>query len=73
MDLNNQIGEVRVKQDFGANWQLNVAVLNQIADRNINTAVNSFIPNTTHYHKYRRNLPIVSRQRVLRFGPALPG
>ncbi len=43
VDLNNQIGEVRVKQDFGRNWHLVVGVLNQIADRNINTPVNSFI------------------------------
>ena len=38
--MNNEIGEVRVRQDFGSNWQLNLSVLNQIADRNINTPVN---------------------------------
>ena len=43
VDLNNQIGEVRVKHAFGSNWQLIVGAMNQIADRNINTAVNSFL------------------------------
>jgi iron complex outermembrane receptor protein len=49
VDLNNQIGEVRLKQDIGQNWQLVTGVLNQIADRNINTAVNSFIPTTKNF------------------------
>jgi len=43
VDLNNQISEVRVKQDFSPNWHLVVGGLNQIATRNINTAVNSLI------------------------------
>jgi iron complex outermembrane receptor protein len=43
VDLNNQISEVRVKHNFGPNWQLMVGALNQLADRNINTAVNSFL------------------------------
>ncbi len=43
VDLNNQISEVRVKQDFSRNWQLVVGVLNQLADRNINTPVNSLV------------------------------
>jgi iron complex outermembrane receptor protein len=43
VDLNNQIGEVRVKHNFGSNWQLMAGGLNQMADRNINTAVNSFL------------------------------
>lgn len=40
VDMNNEIGEVRVRQDFGSNWQLTLSVLNQIANRNINTPVN---------------------------------
>ena len=43
VDLNNQISEVRVKQDFGRDWHLIVGALNQIADRDINTPVNSFV------------------------------
>src|SRR6266702_1964583 len=43
VELNNQISEVRVKQDFSPNWHLVVGGLNQIATRNINTAVNSLI------------------------------
>ncbi len=46
VDLNNQISEVRVKQDFSRDWHLVVGVLNQIASRDINTPVNSFV-NTT--------------------------
>ena len=42
VDLNNQIGEARVKHDFNQNWRLIAGVLHQIAVRNINTAVNSF-------------------------------
>jgi iron complex outermembrane receptor protein len=41
VDLNNQIGEVRVNQSFGKNWHLIVGVLQQIADRNVNSVVNS--------------------------------
>ena len=41
VDLNNQIGEVRVKQDFSRDWNLVAGVLQQIAFRDINTAVNS--------------------------------
>jgi iron complex outermembrane recepter protein len=55
VDLNNQIGEVRVKQDFGQNWHLTLGVLHQIADRNINTAVNSFTNNTGSYQTYVAN------------------
>ncbi len=55
VDLNNQIGEIRVKQDFGRNWQLVAGALNQIADRNINTAVNQFTNNTGSYQTYLAN------------------
>jgi len=40
VSMNNQIGEVRVKQDFSPNWHLNVGVLHQIANRDISEAVN---------------------------------
>jgi iron complex outermembrane receptor protein len=40
VDMENQIGEVRVRHDFSPNWQLMLSVLHQIANRNINTPVN---------------------------------
>jgi iron complex outermembrane receptor protein len=43
VNLNNQIGEVRVKQDFTRNWHLVVGAMNQIASRDIDTPVNSFV------------------------------
>ena len=55
VDLTSQIGEVRVKHDFSANWHLVVGVLNQVADRNINTAVNQFIDNNGNYKSYLAN------------------
>ncbi len=55
VDLLSQVGEVRVKHDFSANWHLVVGVLNQIADRNINTAVNQFIDNSGNYKSYLAN------------------
>ena len=55
VDLLSQIGEVRVKHDFSANWHLVVGVLNQIADRNINTAVNQLIDNSGNYKSYLAN------------------
>lgn len=55
VDLLSQIGEVRVKHDFNTNWHLVVGVLNQIADRNINTAVNQFIDNSGDYKSYLAN------------------
>ncbi len=42
VDLNNEIGEVRVQHQISENWHLVAGVLHQIADRDINTAVNSF-------------------------------
>lgn len=45
VDMNNQIGGVRVKHDFRSNWHLVVGALNQIANRNINSAVNQFVNN----------------------------
>ncbi len=46
VDMDNQIGEVRLRQDFSPNWQLMLSVLNQIANRNINTPV-SVLTNTS--------------------------
>ena len=55
VDLLSQIGEVRVKHDFSASWHLVVGVLNQVADRNINTAVNQLIDNNGNYKSYLAN------------------
>jgi len=55
VDLTNQIGEVRVHHDFNGNWKLIAGALHQIADRNINTAVNSFTNNTGSYQSYLAN------------------
>jgi len=55
VDLNNQIGELRVRHDLGANWHLIAGVLHQIANRNINTAVNSFTNNAGSYQTYLAN------------------
>ena len=46
VDMDNEIGEVRVRQEFSPNWQLMLSVLNQIANRNINTPV-SVLTNTS--------------------------
>jgi iron complex outermembrane receptor protein len=55
VDLTSKIGELRVKHQFSANWQLTVGVLNQISDRNINTAVNQLIDNNGNYKSYLAN------------------
>jgi iron complex outermembrane receptor protein len=55
VDMNNQIGEVQVKQDFSPNWHLIVGVLHQIADRNINTPVNAFIDAKGDYQTFEEN------------------
>jgi iron complex outermembrane receptor protein len=55
VDLTSNIGEVRVKHDFSSNWHLVVGVLNQVSDRNINTAVNQFIDNSGNYKSYLAN------------------
>jgi iron complex outermembrane receptor protein len=55
VDLTSQIGEVRVKHDFSSNWHLVVGVLNQVSDRNINTAVNQFMDNSGNYKSYLAN------------------
>jgi iron complex outermembrane recepter protein len=55
VDLLSKIGEVRVKHDFSSNWHLVVGVLNQVSDRDINTAVNQFIDNSGNYKSYLAN------------------
>jgi iron complex outermembrane recepter protein len=50
VDMNNQIGEVRVKHEFSRNWQLMVGVLNQIADRKIDTAVNQLVNKSASFN-----------------------
>lgn len=55
VDLTSQIGEARLKHDFSSHWHLMVGALNQIADRNINTAVNQFIDNQGDYKSYLAN------------------
>ena len=55
VNLTSQIGEFRVKHDFSSNWHLVVGALHQIADRNINTAVNSLTDNTGDYKSYDAN------------------
>jgi iron complex outermembrane receptor protein len=55
VDLTSNIGELRVKHEFGSNWHLVVGALNQVSDRNINTAVNQLINNTGDYKSYLAN------------------
>jgi len=55
VDLTSQIGEMRVKHDFNSNWHLVVGVLNQVSDRNINTAVNQLLDNSGNYKSYLAN------------------
>jgi iron complex outermembrane receptor protein len=55
VDLTSQIGELRVKHDFSANWKLVVGALDQVSDRNINTAVNQLVDNNGNYKSYLAN------------------
>ncbi len=55
VDLSSNIGELRVRHDFSTNWHLIVGGLNQISDRNINTAVNQLIDNNGNYKSYLAN------------------
>lgn len=55
VDLNSKIGEVRLKHDFNTNWHLVVGALDQISDRNINTAVNQLVDNQGDYKSYLAN------------------
>jgi iron complex outermembrane recepter protein len=55
VNLTSQIGELRVKHDFNSNWHLVAGGLHQIADRNINTAVNQLVDNSGDYKSYTAN------------------
>ena len=55
VDLTSEIGELWVKHDFSSNWHLIVGALNQLSDRNINTAVNQLIDNQGDYKTYLAN------------------
>ena len=55
VDLTSQIGEVRLKHDFNSKWHLVAGALNQISDRNINTAVNQLVDNQGDYKSYLAN------------------
>jgi iron complex outermembrane receptor protein len=55
VDLKSKIGELRVKHEFSPDWHLVGGVLNQVSDRNINTAVNQFIDNGGNYKTYLAN------------------
>ncbi len=55
VDLTSKIGEVRVKHNFGSKWQLITGVLDQVSDRNLNTAVNSLTDNSGDYQSFLAN------------------
>jgi iron complex outermembrane receptor protein len=55
VDLTSNIGELRVRHSFSDNWNLSVAALDQISDRNINTAVNQLTDNSGDYKSYLAN------------------
>jgi iron complex outermembrane receptor protein len=55
VDLTSKIGEVRLKHDFSPNWRLTASALDQLSDRNINTAVNQLIDNIGNYKSYLAN------------------
>lgn len=55
VDLTSKIGEVRLKHDFSSDWRLTVSALDQLSDRNINTAVNQLIDNNGNYKSYLAN------------------
>ncbi len=55
VNLTSKIGEVRVRHDFSRNWQLVVSALDQVSDRNINTAVNQLLDNKGDYKTYLAN------------------
>ena len=55
VDLTSKIGELRVKHDFSRYWKLAVGALDQVSDRNINTAVNQLVDNNGNYKSYLAN------------------
>jgi iron complex outermembrane recepter protein len=48
--LRTDMGEARIKQDFGDNWHLVTGILNETVERNIYTAVNNLTSNTGNYN-----------------------
>lgn len=55
VDLKSKIGGIRLKHDFSSNWHLVAGALNQVSDRNINTAVNQLIDNSGNYRSFLAN------------------
>jgi iron complex outermembrane receptor protein len=55
-NTNNQIGEVRVTQDFSPNWHLYLGVLQQISVRNLTTPVNALFDSTGDYQSEAENI-----------------
>ncbi len=55
VDLTSKIGEVRVRHEFNANWHLVIGALDQLSNRNINTAVNQLTDNQGDYKTYLAN------------------
>jgi iron complex outermembrane recepter protein len=48
--LRTDMGEARLKQDFGSNWHLVAGILNESVERNINTAVNNLTSSAGAYN-----------------------
>jgi iron complex outermembrane receptor protein len=48
--LRTDMGEARLKQDFGSNWHLVAGILNETVERNINTAVNNLTSSAGAYN-----------------------
>ena len=67
VDLTSKLGEVRVKQALGSRWSVQASILDQLSDRNINTAVNQFTDNKGTYKSYLANAfsSLAPRFRVL--------
>jgi len=55
VDLTSHIGELRFKHEFSPAWHLVVSGLDQLSDRNINTAVNQLLNNNGDYKSYFAN------------------
>jgi iron complex outermembrane receptor protein len=55
VDLTSQIGELRLKHEFNANWHFVISGLDQLSDRNINTGVNQLIDDKGDYKSYFAN------------------
>ena len=49
VELTSRIGQLRVRHEFGPNWQLSAGALEQSVDRDISTQVNALTDNTGAY------------------------